>query len=399
MPNLWDKTAETSSPSELNPLTNPLLERNLGRWAQVYLNTPPAKREQAVNTLLEELKRESGQAPDTAPVRPYFARDARSQPNVCSICQRQNPPGHKFCSRCGQPLELIQPGGSSAVAPEAASSNSGSTNAAATERAIADRVAAEYRAAEHAAARNTLPQPYSAEQVPRFPNDVHWLRDRSFSGLGGFEAPPRKGWKYILGAAVIVLAGYAYVRWSQEITAPVVTNAAPQSIAPTSRPNAAAHNAAPLPPLTEPQHPAETIISGSKSSEVRSPSGAAKALDRTAVAPGIQPAAQKSPLLDAPGSRPSVPELESGAADLRLAQRYLGGSMGTRDSSEAAKLLWRAVSKQNTTAAVLLSQLYSRGDGVPRSCDQARLLLVAAAKRGAPQAAQELRNLDTQGCR
>ena len=64
--------------------------------------------------------------------------------------------------------------------------------------------------------------------------------------------------------------------------------------------------------------------------------------------------------------------------------------MGVRDSSEAAKLLWKSVRKQNATAALLLSDLYLRGDGVPRSCDQARLLLVAAARRGAPQAAQQL---------
>ena len=72
--------------------------------------------------------------------------------------------------------------------------------------------------------------------------------------------------------------------------------------------------------------------------------------------------------------------------------------MGVRDSSEAAKLLWKAVRKQNTTAAVLLSDLYVRGDGVPRSCDQARLLLLAAAKRGSPQAAQHLRQLESHGC-
>ena len=65
--------------------------------------------------------------------------------------------------------------------------------------------------------------------------------------------------------------------------------------------------------------------------------------------------------------------------------------MGARDSSEAAKLLWKAVRQQNTTAAVLLSGLYARGDGVPKNCDQARLLLVAAAKRGAAQAAEQLR--------
>ena len=32
---------------ELNPLTNPVLGRNLGRWAQVYFTSPPEKREQA----------------------------------------------------------------------------------------------------------------------------------------------------------------------------------------------------------------------------------------------------------------------------------------------------------------------------------------------------------------
>jgi TPR repeat protein len=104
-------------------------------------------------------------------------------------------------------------------------------------------------------------------------------------------------------------------------------------------------------------------------------------------------------LLDATTSHQTVADLESSAPDLRLAQRYLGGTMGVRDPSVAAQLLWKAVSKHNTAAAVLLSNLYLRGDGVPRSCDQARLLLVAAAKRGSPLAAQQLRNLESQGCR
>lgn len=126
---------------------------------------------------------------------------------------------------------------------------------------------------------------------------------------------------------------------------------------------------------------------------------ATAAHDHAAVPGGLQPASQKSPLPGAQPSRPALAGDESGASDLRLAQRYLGGSMGVRDSSEAAKLLWKAVGKQNATAALLLSGLYLHGDGVPRSCDQARLLLVAAARRGAPQAAQQLRDLESQGCR
>jgi hypothetical protein len=40
----------------LNPLINPRLGRNLGRWAHVYYTTPPEKREQAVLELVRELE-------------------------------------------------------------------------------------------------------------------------------------------------------------------------------------------------------------------------------------------------------------------------------------------------------------------------------------------------------
>ena len=63
-------------------------------------------------------------------------------------------------------------------------------------------------------------------------------------------------------------------------------------------------------------------------------------------------------------------------------EKYLNAGPGTaRDSHQAAMLLWKAVAKQNLTATLLLSDLYLRGDGVSKSCDQARLLLDAAAER------------------
>jgi TPR repeat protein len=46
----------------------------------------------------------------------------------------------------------------------------------------------------------------------------------------------------------------------------------------------------------------------------------------------------------------------------------------------------------------LLSDLYARGDGVPHSCEQARLLLIAAAKKGSSAAAQKLRSVE-RNCR
>jgi TPR repeat protein len=98
---------------------------------------------------------------------------------------------------------------------------------------------------------------------------------------------------------------------------------------------------------------------------------------------------------DAPDSGP-----EGGSQELLLAEQRLSGKAGVRDSATAAKLLWIAVGKQNVHATLLLSDLYVRGDGVARNCDQARLLLVAAARKGGgPEAARQLRSLDSSGCR
>jgi TPR repeat protein len=84
---------------------------------------------------------------------------------------------------------------------------------------------------------------------------------------------------------------------------------------------------------------------------------------------------------------------------LLVAERYLSGARGNaRDSSEAARWLWQAVAKQNATASLLLSDLYLRGDGVPKNCDQARLLLDAAARKGMAGAGDRLRNLRAFGC-
>jgi hypothetical protein len=88
-----------------------------------------------------------------------------------------------------------------------------------------------------------------------------------------------------------------------------------------------------------------------------------------------------------------------GTHELLAAERYLDGRGVAHDSGQAAVLLWKAVSEQNTRADILLADLYLLGDGVPKSCDQARLLLVAAAKKGAPEAALKLRNIESGGCR
>jgi hypothetical protein len=98
-------------------------------------------------------------------------------------------------------------------------------------------------------------------------------------------------------------------------------------------------------------------------------------------------------------SSPASAAGQGGSEELSTAERYLNAGPGTaRDSQQAAAWLWKAVAKKNLTATMLLSDLYLRGDGVTKSCDQARLLLDAAARKGVPGAAERLRNLPAFGC-
>jgi TPR repeat protein len=89
----------------------------------------------------------------------------------------------------------------------------------------------------------------------------------------------------------------------------------------------------------------------------------------------------------------------SGADDFAVAQRYLSGPNGQgRDGAEAAKWLWKSMGKHYGPAMVALADLYLKGDGVSKNCDQARVLLDSAALRGVAGAGQRLRNLQAFGC-
>jgi TPR repeat protein len=51
------------------------------------------------------------------------------------------------------------------------------------------------------------------------------------------------------------------------------------------------------------------------------------------------------------------------------------------DSAAEAAWLWKATAKGNPTAPVRLAAMYVKGEGVPRSCEQAIVLLKTAAEK------------------
>jgi len=101
-----------------------------------------------------------------------------------------------------------------------------------------------------------------------------------------------------------------------------------------------------------------------------------------------------------PASLAPQPAENPGESELILAWQYLEGQGGRpRDPVAASRLLWIAVSKGNLAAETTLANLYLRGEGVPKSCDQARVLLSAASDKGGVEAKQKLRELKQTGCK
>ncbi len=335
--NASEDIEQISSP-ELNPLQNPTLGRNLGRWAQVYFTSPPEKREQAVVELLREL--ETGVVPASHVSNSRKLEDGRA---FCLRCQRQGEPGQRFCVICGSSLTTVS------------------------------------EAAEHERPSAASALPDSSPISPE--GDAQWLRDRVFASFDS-DVPSRQPWKkYLFAAGVVALAGLGYFEWY-----------ARSDREPAKKPSVAIASESTI----EENHSAQ--IGAPASEPVLPPANRLESrpnLDRTM--PPATPAVQRQKLV------PNYPAPSSAAAgdgvqELLLARHFLDGKGGTRDTAEAVKWLWKAVGKQNTGAVILLADLYLIGDGVPKSCDQARLLLVAAAKRGASDAAQKLRSLESNGC-
>jgi len=65
---------------------------------------------------------------------------------------------------------------------------------------------------------------------------------------------------------------------------------------------------------------------------------------------------------------------------------------------EVVRLLWIAVEKGNPSAEIVLADLYWHAKGVAKNCDQTRILLTAAARKGSAVAQKKLQQFQQEGC-
>jgi hypothetical protein len=211
--------------------------------------------------------------------------------------------------------------------------------------------------------------------------------------------PGGGGYRIVVGLVLAIVIGtLAYMAWRKGQDTSQTSHL--ESVAP---PVAATENApaapAPTPAKTDTPDqtpPAETQAASPAKEAAKSVRNEASAkADNTA--PTLPHGTSRPP--KAGSTAPTEASPGKGGEELAVAQGYLNGTNGqSRNNSEAAKWLWKAIAKHNAEASLLLSDLYLKGEGVSKNCDQARVLLDAAALQGVKDAGTRLRHLQAFGC-
>lgn len=398
----------------------------MGRWAEVYFTSPPERREQAVLELLRELEAERSRHEEEG--EPIRASDlALAQTSVkavarCEACGGENPVSHKYCGLCGAGL------GEGRAHSIFENFNS---RGAEDERSVEEETMETSAYDRHHDQRDYRQETEYDEDNRKYayPEPQEFRHHSNGNGLSLFqsaedsadesidwtyESEPSSPYRYYIGAALaVIILVLGYMAWrgtqgsqnSHEASAPpppatsdTASAPAPAPAKTASEPSGEASASAPVPGRSThtaalpsvPKNPAES--KASRNQNAQPTNGPAKGAETASAAPvpTTAPSTQSPAALQSTGN---------GGEELAIAERYLNGDAGgRRDTAEAAKWLWKSVAKHNGQATVLLSDLYLKGNGVSKNCDQARVLLDSAARKGVAGAGERLRNLPAFGC-
>ncbi len=308
----------------------------------------------------------------------------------CRDCGHENPPSHKFCGACGAPLEDDGVRSPSRIDDHDSAERGSGT--ARDERAGHDEPAVAMSSKAYADGQVFEDSITNPSELSLFRS----FRPADSTDDPDYDEPGFRRYRVYVGGLTVALIVLGYMVWhSSRATsqgAPQAPLRPPAAATETSQPaptrDTTAHDA-PRSSTIEPKAAAKNAIEAQRSAkttngDVRGKTGSA--------------AGTNSPT-DSPEASQGQSSASNGDEELTMAQRYLDGKNGQgRDSVEAAKWLWKSIAKHNSAATVLLADLYLKGDGVSKNCDQARVLLDSAARKGFPPAAERLRNLQAFGC-
>ena len=271
-----------------------------------------------------------------------------------------------------------------------------------------------------------------------------------FEGEEPARKIPWRGWA--AAGIVVVFAGLGLMEWRSqshqtdngpvEVMKTKVRSLTKDSVAQGSSDNAAAslpsdnskpdmqvqQQAKPQPAATSPQ-----TLAANSSSSSRSPSGSTAAASQPNASTVASAGAQTSPpqkttpmtAKPAPASPGTSPGQNGSAKSQTTAQAQttpprtdrkadatgddtasvkatpgadeLAKAKNASDSAAEAAWLWKSTAKGNPEAPVMLADMYMKGDGVPRSCEQAVVLLKTAAEKENARARNRLASMYSAG--
>ena len=91
--------------------------------------------------------------------------------------------------------------------------------------------------------------------------------------------------------------------------------------------------------------------------------------------------------------------IEGGQEEYLRALQILRSPSRASEVPAAIRLLWVAVGKGNIPAEIDLAELFRTGRGVAKNCDQTRILLSTAARKGSAEARERLEQFLREGCK
>lgn len=211
-----------------------------------------------------------------------------------------------------------------------------------------------------------------------------------FGGLGFLEGRAQIDHSY-RGPVEIIRQQSAKLRQRMAASAPAEPSTPDQASAKTQPDDAANANppttsAAPPVAAADQQQPKPTQAnpqSAPPADNIPAVANSAPAVSTTQTNPATDTAAKPDTAKVA--AKPIEPPAPSPKSTHEAGQQELSEAMQASDSTAAAAWLWKATSRGNPEAPVLLADMYIKGKGVPRSCEQALVLLrSASAKENAP---------------
>ena len=297
----------------------------------------------------------------------------------CPACGHENPPAHKFCGACGGALEDERAASPVAIRDLDFRERNSQEREANPPREVSSK---SYETGQ--AFEDSITNPHELSLFRSF-RPAGSDDDEDYEEESGF----RRYRVYVGAILAVILSVLGYMAWRS-------SQAASQR----------AHEAPLPPPVTAQQTPAPAVNTAPRtippeqkvtaSNEQNTQKAAKKA---SASSSSERSTAPVAPSGDSPAALEGRGSADNGDEELAMAQHFLNGTSSQgRDSAEAAKWLWKSIAKHNSAATVLLADLYLKGDGVSKNCDQARVLLDSAARKGFPPAGERLRNLQAFGC-